>query len=157
MQDVKVIRERLKMTQSHQKSYANVRRKALEFEVGDWVFLKVSPVKEVMRFGKKGNLSPRYIGPYQIVTRIGGVAYELGLPASLGLVHPVFDISMLKKCIGDHSLVLPVEEIKVTDSLSYEEEPMAVLDRQVRKLRSKEIASVKVLGKNQKVEEATWE
>ncbi|KAM3251549.1 hypothetical protein P3L10_005619 [Capsicum annuum] len=102
-------------------------------------------LRRFMLFGKKGKLSPRYIGPYQILRRIGGVAYELELPASLGSVHLVFHVSMLKKYIGDHSLVLPVEEVKVTDSLSYEEEPVAVLDRQVRKLRSKEIASVKVL------------
>ncbi|KAF3627278.1 hypothetical protein FXO38_28845 [Capsicum annuum] len=157
MEDVKLIRERLKTAQSHQKSYADVRRRELEFEVGDWVFLKVSPMKGVMRLGKKGKLSPRYIGPYRIVKKIGGVAYELELPANLGFVHSVFHISMLKKCIGDHSLVLPVEEIKVTDSLSYEEEPVAILDRKVRNLRSKEIASVKVLWRNQKVEEVTWE
>ncbi|XP_047267678.1 uncharacterized protein LOC124898098 [Capsicum annuum] len=88
---------------------------------------------------------------------IGGVAYELELPANLGSVHPVSHISILKKFIGYHSLVLPVEEIKVNDSLTYEEKPVAILDRQVRKLRSKEIASVKVLWRNQKVEEATWE
>ena len=89
--------------------------------------------------------------------KIGTVAYELELPASLGFFHLVFHVSMLKKCIRDHSMVLPVEGIKVTDSLSYEEEPVEIFDRQVRKLRSKEIASVKVLWRNQKVEEATWE
>ena len=114
-------------------------------------------MKGVMRFGKRGKLSPRYVGPHQILKKIGTVAYELELPASLGFVHPVFHVSMLKKCIGDHSMVLPVEGIKVTDSLSYEEEPVEILDCQVRKLRSKEIASVKVLWRNQKVEEATWE
>ncbi|KAF3668716.1 putative LRR receptor-like serine/threonine-protein kinase MRH1-like [Capsicum annuum] len=143
--------------QSHQKSYADVRRRDLEFKVGDWVFLKVSPMKGVIRFRKKGKLSPHYIGPYQIMRRIGGVAYNLELPASLGSVHSVFHISMLKKYIGDHSLVFPIEEIKVTDSLSYEEEPVQILDRQVIRLRNKEIASVKVLWRNQKIEEATWE
>ncbi|KAF3684468.1 hypothetical protein FXO38_00255 [Capsicum annuum] len=125
MEKVKIIRERLKIAQSRQKSYADVRRRELEFEID--------------------------------LKRIGTVAYELELPASLGSVHPVFHVSMLKKCIGDHSMVLPVEGIKVTDTLSYEEEPIEILDRQVRKLRSKEIASVKVLWRNQKVEEATWE
>ncbi|KAF3622611.1 putative membrane-bound transcription factor site-2 protease-like [Capsicum annuum] len=110
-----------------------------------------------MLFGNKGKLSHRYIGPYQILRRIDGVAYELEFPASLGSVHPAFHISMLKKCIGDYSLVLPVEEIKVSDSLSYEEESVEILDCQVRKLRSKEIASVKVLWRKQKIEEATWE
>ncbi|KAF3612792.1 putative membrane-bound transcription factor site-2 protease-like [Capsicum annuum] len=114
-------------------------------------------MKGVMCFGKRGKLSPRYVGQYQILKRICTVAYELELPASLSFVHPVFHVSMLKKCIGDHSMVLTVEGIKVTDSLSYVEEPVEILDRQVRKLRSKEIASVKVLWRNQKVEEATWE
>ncbi|XP_047261045.1 uncharacterized protein LOC124894398, partial [Capsicum annuum] len=110
-----------------------------------------------MRFGKKGKLSPCYIGLYQIMRMIGGVAYKLELPTNLGSVHPIFHISMLKKCSKDISLVFPVEEIKVSDSLSYEEEPIAILDRQVRKLRSKDIILVKVLWRNHKVEEATWE
>lgn len=97
MKDVKLIRERLRTTQSRQKSYVDVRRRELEFEVGDWIFLKISPMKGVMRFRKKGKLSPRYIGPYQILRRVGAVAYELELPASLGSVHPVFHVSMLKK------------------------------------------------------------
>ncbi|WMV28751.1 hypothetical protein MTR67_022136 [Solanum verrucosum] len=123
----------------------------------DWVYLKVSPMKGVMRFGKKGKLSPRYIGPYRIAKRIGNVAYELELPQELEVVHPVFHISMLKKCIGDPSLILPTESIKIKDNLSYEEVPVQILDRQVRRLRTKNVASVKVLWRNQFVEEATWE
>ena len=84
-----------------------------------------------MQFRKRGKLSPRYIGPYQILRKIGAVTYELELPVSLGSVHPLFHVSMLKKCIGDHSLVCPVEGVKVIDSLSYEEEPVEILDRQV--------------------------
>ncbi|WMV51088.1 hypothetical protein MTR67_044473 [Solanum verrucosum] len=131
--------------------------RALEFEVDDWVYLKVSPMKGVMRFGKKGKLSPRYIGPYRIVQRVGSVAYELELPQELAAVHPVFHISMLKKCIGDPSLILPTESVKIKDNLSYEEVPVQILDRQVRRLRTKDVASVKVLWRNQFVEEATWE
>ncbi|KAH0738661.1 hypothetical protein KY290_037366 [Solanum tuberosum] len=157
MEKVKVIQERLKTAQSRQKSYTNVRRRALEFEVDDWVYLKVSPMKGVMRFGKKGKLSPRYIGPYRIVQRVGSVAYELELPQELAAVHPVFHISMLKKCIGDPSLILPTESVKIKDNLSYEEVPVQILDRQVRRLRTKDVASVKVLWRNQFVEEATWE
>ncbi|WMV22944.1 hypothetical protein MTR67_016329 [Solanum verrucosum] len=112
-------------------------------------------MKGVMRFGKKGKLSPRYIGPYYIAKRIGNVAYEL--PQELEAVHPVFHISMLKKCIGDPSLILPTRSIKIKDNLSYEEVPVQILDRQVRRLRTKEVASVKVLWRNQFVEEATWE
>ncbi|WMV42949.1 hypothetical protein MTR67_036334 [Solanum verrucosum] len=114
-------------------------------------------MKGVMRFGKKGKLSPWYIGPYRIAKRIGNVAYELELPQDLAAVHPVFHISMLKKCIGDPSLILPTESIKINDNLSYEEVPVQILDRQVRRLRTKDIASVKVLWRNQVVEEVTWE
>ncbi|XP_059315799.1 uncharacterized protein LOC132066513 [Lycium ferocissimum] len=110
-----------------------------------------------MRFGKKGKLSPRYIGPYRILQRIRQVAYELELPPELAAVHPVFHVSMLKKFMGDPSLDVSIEITGVKDSLSYEEIPVAILDRQVFKLRTKEIASVKVLWRNQKVEEATWE
>lgn len=145
IEKVKVIRERLRTAQSRQKSYTDVRRRDLEFEVGDWVYLKVSPMKGVMRFGKKGKLSSRYVGPFQIIRRVGQVAYELQLPSELAAIHPVFHVSMLKKCLGDPQLVVPVESIGVKDSLSYEEVPVQILDRQVRRLRNKEIASVKVL------------
>ena len=157
MEKVKVIQERLKTAHSRQKSYTDVRRRVLEFEVDDWVYLKVSPMKGVMRFGKKGKLSPRYIGPYRIAKRIGNVAYELELPQELAVVHPVFHISMLKKCIGDPSLILPTESIGIKDSLSYEEVSVQIFACQVRRLRTKEVASVKVLWRNQLVEGATWE
>ncbi|WMV54718.1 hypothetical protein MTR67_048103 [Solanum verrucosum] len=114
-------------------------------------------MKGVMRFGKKGKLSPRYIGPYRKAKRIGNVAYELELPQELEAVHPVFHISMLNKCKGDPSLILPTESIRIKDNLSYEEVPVQILDRQVRKLRTKNVVSVKVLWRNQFVEEATWE
>ncbi|WMV40810.1 hypothetical protein MTR67_034195 [Solanum verrucosum] len=105
-------------------------------------------MKGVMRFGKKGKLSPRYIGPYRIPKRIGNVAYELELPQELATVHLVFHISMLKKCMGDPSLVIPTEDIGIKDSLSYEEIPVQILDHLVRKLRTKEVASVNVLWRN---------
>ncbi|KAH0722658.1 hypothetical protein KY290_005316 [Solanum tuberosum] len=143
MEKVKVIQERFKTAQSRQKSYTDVRRRELEFEIDDWVYLKFSPMKGVMRLGKKGKLSPRYIGPYRISKRIGNVAYELELRQELTAVHPVFHISMLKKCIGNPSLIIPTENIGIKDSLSYEEILVQILDRQVRKLRTKEVASVK--------------
>ncbi|WMV34612.1 hypothetical protein MTR67_027997 [Solanum verrucosum] len=114
-------------------------------------------MKGVMRFGKKGKLSPRHIGPYRIAKKIDNVAYELELPQELAAVHPVFHASMLKKCIGDPSLILPTESVRINDSLSYEEILVQILDRQVRRLRAKDVASVKVLWRNQFVEEATWE
>ncbi|WMV54913.1 hypothetical protein MTR67_048298 [Solanum verrucosum] len=107
----------------------------------------------VMIFGKKGKLSPRYIGPYKIIRRVGQVAYEL----ELSTVHPVFHVSMLRKCIGDPSRITPTEDVHVKEDLTYEEVPIAILDRQVKKLRNKEVASVKVLWRNQQVEEVTWE
>ncbi|WMV50069.1 hypothetical protein MTR67_043454, partial [Solanum verrucosum] len=126
----------LKTMQSHHKSYTDVRRRDLEFEVDDWVYLKVSPMKGVMRFRKKGNLSPRYIGPYKISKSIGNVAYELELPPELVTVHPVFHISMLKKHMGDLSLNIPTENIGIKNDLSFEEIPGEILDCQVHKLRT---------------------
>ncbi|WMV09800.1 hypothetical protein MTR67_003185 [Solanum verrucosum] len=123
----------------------------------DWVYLKVSPVKGVMRFGRKGKLSPRYIGPYRISKRIDNVAYEFELLSKLAKVHLVLHIYMLKKCMCDPSLIIPSEDIGIKDNLSYEEIPVQILDRQVRKLRTKEVASVKVLWRNHFVEKATWE
>lgn len=114
-------------------------------------------MKGVMRFRKQGKLSPRYIGPYQIVRRIGKVAYELELPANLGGVHSVFHVSLLREFFGDTSRVFPVDDIQVTEELTYEEQPVATLDRQIRKLGIKEIASVKVFLRNLNREEVTWE
>ncbi|WMV45707.1 hypothetical protein MTR67_039092 [Solanum verrucosum] len=106
---------------------------------------KVSPMKDVMRFRKKGKLSPRYIGPYRISKRVGNLAYELELPSQLATVHLVFHISMLKKYMGDPSIIVPTKNIGIKDDLSYEEMPVQILNYQVRKLRTKEVASVKVL------------
>ncbi|KAH0636415.1 hypothetical protein KY290_036860 [Solanum tuberosum] len=133
---------------NRQKSYIDVKRRDLEFELDDWVNLKVSPMKGVMRFGKKGKLSPRYIGSYMISKRIGNVAYEVELPQELAAVHTVFHISLLKKCISDHLLIIPTENIGIKDNLSYEEVPVQILDHQVRKLRTNQAASVKVLWRN---------
>ncbi|XP_055800345.1 uncharacterized protein LOC129869741 [Solanum dulcamara] len=110
-----------------------------------------------MKFSRKGKLSPRYIGPYQIVRKVGKVAYELDLPADLDAVHPVFHVSMLRKFVGDPSRVFPVQDIQVTEELSYEEQTVAILDHQVRRLRTKDVASVKVLWCNNNREEMTWE
>ncbi|XP_070054657.1 uncharacterized protein [Nicotiana tomentosiformis] len=128
-----------------------------KWKVDDWVFLKVSPMKGVMRFGKEGNLSPRYIGPYKIICRVGQVAYELDLPSKLESVHPVFHVPILRRCIGDPSKVIPVDDVQVTKQLSYEEAPIAILDRQVQRLRTKDVASVKLLWINNNVEDRTWE
>ena len=154
---VQVIKQRLITAQSRQKSYVDNRRRELEFLVGDKVFLKVSPMKGVMRFGKKGKLSPRYIGPFEVLDRVGPVAYRLALPPELSGIHPVFHVSMLRKYLYDPSHVIEYQGVHVNDDLSYEENPVAILDSKVKKLRSKEIASVKVLWRNHSQEEATWE
>ncbi|XP_070036760.1 uncharacterized protein [Nicotiana tomentosiformis] len=154
---VKIIKEQLKSAQSHQKSYSDVRPRDLEFKEDDWVFLKVSPMKGIMQFERKGKLSLRYVGPYKIIHRICQVAYKLELPPEMSLVHPVFHVSMLKKVVGDPSAIVSVETIEVNEELLYDEIPIAILDMQVRKLRNKEFTFVKVLWRNQQVEKATWE
>ncbi|XP_015161586.1 uncharacterized protein [Solanum tuberosum] len=128
IEKVKVIQQRLETAQSQPKSYADVRRRGIEFTIGDWVFLKVSPMKGVMRFGKKGKLSPRYIGQYKIIRRVVQVAYELELPQELSTVHLVFHISILRKCIGDLSRITATEDVQFTGDLTYEEVPIGILD-----------------------------
>ncbi|GJR86201.1 putative reverse transcriptase domain-containing protein [Tanacetum coccineum] len=107
-----------------QKSYANVRRKPLKFQVGDKVMLKVSPWKGVIRFGKQGQLNPRYIGPFKIIAKVGTVVYRLELPEKLSRVHSMFHVSNLKKCLADEPLAIPLDEIQVDDKLHFIEEPV---------------------------------
>ena len=114
-------------------------------------------MKGVMRFGKKGELSPRYVGPYKILKMVFKVTYELEFPTELVAVHPVFQISLLKKCVGDPASIVPLETVAVKDSLSYEDVPIHIIDRQVRRLRNKEVPSFKVLWRSHSVEGATWE
>ena len=115
----------------------------------DWVYLKVSPIKYVMRFGKKGKLISRYIGPDRIPLRLGNVAYKLELPQELIVVHPVFFVSMFNKCLVDPLLIVQTGNVGIKDSFSYEEISIQILDYQVRKLITREVASAKVLHRNQ--------
>ena len=154
---VQKIRARMRTAQSRQKSYADVRRKSLEFEVGDPVFLKVAPMKGVLRFGHKGKLSPKFIGPFEILERVGPVAYKLALPPALSGVHDVFHVSMLRKYITDPIHVIDYEPLQLNEDLSYEEKPVRILAREVKTLRNRSIAFVKVLWRNHHSEEATWE
>ncbi|XP_073057205.1 uncharacterized protein [Primulina eburnea] len=154
---VALIRQRMKTAQSRQTSYANVRRRPLEFNVGDHVFVKIAPLKGVMRFGKKGKLSPRYIGPFEVLDRIGERAYRLALPPDLDRVHNVFHVSMLRKYLSNPSHVLRHEALDLLTNLSYEEMLVQIIDRKVKVLRNKEIGFVKVLWRNHVIEEATWE
>ncbi|KAL4022938.1 hypothetical protein IC575_016684 [Cucumis melo] len=154
---IQKIRSRMHTAQSRQKSYADVRRKDLEFEIGDKVFLKVAPMKGVLRFERRGKLSPRFVGPFEILERIGPVAYRLALPPSLSTVHDVFHVSMLRKYVPDPSHVVDYEPLEIDENLSYVEQPVEVLAREVKTLRNKQIPLVKVLWRNHRVEEATWE
>jgi hypothetical protein len=122
-ENIKMVRENLKIAQSRQRSYADIRRRELSFEVGDFVYLKVSPIRGVRRFGVKGKLAPRYIGPYQILARRGEVAYQLSLPENLSAVHDVFHMSQLKKCLRVPEEQLPVEGLEVQEDLTYTEKP----------------------------------
>ncbi|GKA59177.1 hypothetical protein Tco_0758490 [Tanacetum coccineum] len=141
---VVVIKEKLKAVRVRQKSYANNRRKPLEFEVGDRVMLKVSPWKGVVHFGKKGKLVLRYVGPFKILERIGPVAYQLRLSEELSGVHDMFHVSNLKKCLADASLHVPLDEIKVDKTLSFVEEPIEIMDREIKSLKRSKISLVKV-------------
>ena len=124
----------------------------MEFQGGDFVFLKVAPLKGVMRFGKKGKLNPRYIGPFEIIERIGMVAYRLALSPELASVHNVFHVSILKKYLPDPTHDLIQEPIEIHENLTYEEKPVRILDREEKLLRNKVIPLVKVLWRNHNIE-----
>ncbi|GJV50688.1 putative reverse transcriptase domain-containing protein [Tanacetum coccineum] len=141
---VVMIKEKLKAARDRQKSYADNRRKPLEFEVGDRVLLKVSPWKGMIHFGKKGKLAPRYVGPFEILERIGPVAYRLRLPEELRGEHDTFHVSNLKKCLADANLHVPLNEIKVNQTLCFVEEPVEIMDREIRSLKRSKISLVKV-------------
>ncbi|GKB59617.1 hypothetical protein Tco_0915803 [Tanacetum coccineum] len=151
------IRDRMQAARDRQKSYADKRRRPLEFEVGDKVMLKVAPWKGVMRFGKRGKLNPRYIGPFRIVERIGPVAYCLELPQELSRVHNVFHICNLKKCLSDDTLVIPLEEIQLDDKLNFVKEPIEIMDREVKQLKRSRIPIIKVRWNARRGPEYTWE
>ena len=147
----------LKAASDRQKSYANLKRKDIEFEVGDKVFLKVSPWKKILRFGRKGKLSPRFIGFYEILERVGPIAYRLALPSELGKLHYVFHVSMLQRYRYETSHILPVQDIQVQEDFTFDEKPKAILDREIRRLQNKQVPLVKVLWQHHGMEEATWE
>jgi hypothetical protein len=153
---VHIIRENLKTAQSRQKSYANNRRRELIFKVGDFIYLKVSPMRGMRRFKGKGKLSPRYIGPFKILERKGEVAYELELPDSLSDVHDIFHVSQLKKCLRVHEEQLPMEELNVKEDLTYSEYPIRILETSHRITRSKVINMCKVQWSHHSKDEATW-
>nr|CAE02835.3 OSJNBa0014F04.1 [Oryza sativa Japonica Group]CAE03534.1 OSJNBa0061C06.22 [Oryza sativa Japonica Group] len=154
---VRTIRDNLKVAQSRQKSYADNRRRDLEFAVDDFVYLRVTPLRGVRRFQTKGKLAPRYVGPFRITARRGEVAYQLELPASLGNVHDVFHVSQLKKCLRVPSEQADSEQIEVREDLTYVERPVKILDTMERRTRNRVIRFCKVQWSNHAEEEATWE
>ena len=132
-------------------------RRDLEFEVGDHVFLKVALMRGVLRYGTKGKLSPRFIGPFEILERVGAVAYKIALPPNLAAVHNVFHVSMLRKYTPNPTHVIEHEMLPLREDPSYEEKPSRILTRDTRRLRNKDIPMVKISWGNRYEEEATWE
>ncbi|GKB82144.1 putative reverse transcriptase domain-containing protein [Tanacetum coccineum] len=138
------IKERLKVARDRQKSYADNRRKPIQFSVGDKVLLKVSPRKGVVHIGKRSKLSPRYVGPFEVVERVGHVAYRLRLSQELVGIHDTFHMLNLKKCIASVNLHVPLEDIRIDDKLRFIEEPIEIMDREVKKLKRSWIPIIKV-------------
>ncbi|GJV83631.1 putative reverse transcriptase domain-containing protein [Tanacetum coccineum] len=143
-ENISQIKDRLKAASDRQKSYANKRRNPLDFSVGDYVLLKVSPWKGVVRFGKEGKLAPRFVEPFEIIENVGPVAYKSDLPEELDGVHDTFHVSNLKKCLADPTLQVPLDEIQVDSRLNFVEDPMEILEREFKKLKRSRIAIVKV-------------
>ncbi|GJZ44845.1 putative reverse transcriptase domain-containing protein [Tanacetum coccineum] len=151
------IKSRMQAAHDRQKGYTDVRRKPLEFQVGDRVMLKVSPWKGVICFGKRGNLNPRYIGPFKILAKVGTVAYQLKLPEKLSRVYNTLHILNLKKCLFDKTQVIPLDEIHIDDKLHFIEEPVEIMDREVKRLKQSHIPMVKVRWNWRRGPEFTWE
>ncbi|GKE28051.1 hypothetical protein Tco_1443435 [Tanacetum coccineum] len=150
------IKDRLKATCDRQKSYADKGRKPLEFSVGDYVLLKVSPWK-VVRFGKKGKLAPRFVGPFEIIEKVGPMAYRLDLPEELNGVRDTFHVSNLKKCLVNPTLKKPLDKIQVDAKLNFMEELVEILETEFKKLKRSRIAIIKVRWNSKRGPEFTWE
>ncbi|WVZ97307.1 hypothetical protein U9M48_042855 [Paspalum notatum var. saurae] len=149
--------ENLRVAQSRQRSYNDVRRRDLSFKVDDHVYLKVSPMRGIRRFNVKGKLAPRYIGPFKILEKKGEVAYRLELPPSLSGVHDVFHVSQLKKCLRVPEEQAPLEGLKVQEDLTYTEHPVKILDTSERSTRNKRIKMCRVQWSHHTEAEAIWE
>nr|ABA98765.1 retrotransposon protein, putative, Ty3-gypsy subclass [Oryza sativa Japonica Group] len=154
---VRTVRERLRIAQSRQKSYADNRQRELTFEVGDYVYLRVTPLRGVHRFQTKGKLAPRFVGPYRILERRGEVAYQLELPSNMVGIHDVFHVSQLKKCLRVPEEQADSEHIDIQEDLTYVEKPVRILETSERRTRNKVIRFCKVQWSHHSQEEATWE
>ncbi|GJY39889.1 putative reverse transcriptase domain-containing protein [Tanacetum coccineum] len=151
------IKQRIQADRDRQKSYADVRRKSMEFQIGDNVMLKVSPWKGVIRFGKWGKLNPRYVGPFKVLEKVGPVAYKLELPQQLSRVHSTFHVSNLKKCLFDEPLAVPLDELHIDDKLHFVEEPVEIMDHEVKRLMQSRIPIIKVRWNSRRGPEFIWE
>ncbi|GJU41817.1 putative reverse transcriptase domain-containing protein [Tanacetum coccineum] len=151
------IKQRIQAARDRQKSYADLKRKLMEFQVGDRVMLKVSPWKGVVRFGKRGKLNPRYVGPFKVLEKVGSVAYKLELPQGLSRVHNTFHVSNLKKCYSDEPLAMPLEGIHIDDKLQFVEDPVEIMEREIKRLKRSRIPLIKVRWNSRRGPEFTWE
>ncbi|GJT37259.1 hypothetical protein Tco_0937124 [Tanacetum coccineum] len=147
----------MQAARDRQKSYADLKRKPIEFQVGDRVMLKVSPWKGVVRFRKWGKLNPRYVGPFNVLEKVSSIAYKLELPQELSRVHNTFHVSNLKKCYSDEPLAVSLEGLHVDDKLHFVEEPVEIMDREVKQLKQSRIPIVKVRWNSKRGPEFTWE
>jgi len=154
---VSEIRKNLKIAQDRQKSYADKRRRELSFEKGDYVYLKVSPIRGTRRFRVRGKLAPRYIGPFPVTKKIGAVAYKLQLPRELSDVHDVFHVSQLRKCLRVPEEEVAPSTLDLQDDLRYQEIPMRILDTVTRKTRTSSVTMCRVQWSRHSEAEATWE
>nr|GEW76325.1 putative reverse transcriptase domain-containing protein [Tanacetum cinerariifolium] len=156
-ENIVLIKQRIQAAHDQQKSYTDLKWKPMEFEVGDRVMLKVSPWKGVVRFGKRGKLNPRYLGPFKVIAKVGTVAYRLELPQELSIVHHTFHVSNLKKCYANDPLVMPLEGIHVDDRLELVEEPVEIMEREIKRLKRSQIPLVKVRWNSRRGPEFNWE
>nr|GFA61687.1 putative reverse transcriptase domain-containing protein [Tanacetum cinerariifolium] len=151
------IKKRMQAARDRQKSYADLKRKPMEFQVGDKVMLKVPPWKGVVHFGKRGKLNPRYVGPFKVLEEIGKVTYKLELPEELSIIHNTFHVSNLKKCHADEPLAVPLDGLHFDDKLHFIEEPVEIMDHEVKRLNRSRIPLVKVRWNSNRGHEFTWE